>query len=162
MYGDTGAMRRRAIELRTLSGETRARAARVRSGVGSQWVSTAAAKYIEALADRARDLETAATSLDEAATALDVHAREVDRVKQAIVEAEHWVTDRWNDAMHLAKNAVEVVEDGVGAAFHFFGKQVPDFLVHQAKDIVHSVPSLPSPHSHEWLSLSDTFRRQGW
>lgn len=162
MYGDTAVLRSRASDLRALAGDTRERATTLRSAVGNAWVSSAAASFTHALGERATDLDSAATALDEAAEALEAHARAVDAVKQAIVEAEHWISDRWNDAVNLVGNAVEALEDGVGKVFSFFGKKVPDFLVHEAHDIVHTVPSLPVPGSQEWLALSDTFHRRGW
>ena len=162
MYGDTAELAREATRLRELASDTRDRSIRLVASIGSAWVSPTAVKYADDLADRARDFTTAADSLEAAARAIDAHIASVAAVKQAIVEAEHWVADRWNDAVRLVGNVVEVAQEGVARVFHFFGQEVPDFLVHQAKDIVHSIPALPVPGSHEWLELSDTFRRRGW
>lgn len=125
-------------------------------------MSSAAANYSQSLVDRSRDFTLAAQALDEAAEALDAHIRSVEELKQAIVAAEVWVFDRWHDATRLVRNAEETVESEASAVFHFFGQAVPDHLVHQAHDIVSTIPALPAPGSKDWLDALDTFRRRGW
>lgn len=162
MYGDTQQIRLRATELRTLATEVRSRAGDLRSASELAWTSTAAETFIEQLGTRAGSLEHSATQLDDAADQLDAHATAVEHVKQLIEDAARWVGDRWNDAVNLVSGAVETVKDGAAKVFEFFGREVPDFLVHQAKDIVASTPSLPTPGDRSWLDLADLYRSRGW
>lgn len=162
MYGDTQQIRLRATELRTLATEVRSRAGDLRSAAELAWTSTAAEAFIEQLGTRAGSLEHSATQLDDAADQLDAHATAVEHVKQLIEDAARWVGDRWNDAVSLVSGAVETVKDGAAKVFEFFGREVPDFLVHQAKDIVASTPSLPTPGDRSWLDLADLYRSRGW
>ncbi|SMQ72509.1 hypothetical protein SAMN06295909_2786 [Plantibacter sp. VKM Ac-1784] len=162
MYGDTRQIRLRATELRTLATEVRSRAGDLRSAAEIAWTSTAAETFIEQLGTRAVSLENSATQLDDAADKLDAHATAVEHVKQLIEDAARWVGDRWNDAVNLVSGAVETVKDGAAKVFEFFGQEVPDFLVHQAKDIVASTPTLPTPGDRSWLDLADLYRSRGW
>lgn len=162
MYGDTQQIRLRATELRTLATEVRSRAGDLRSAAELAWTSTAAETFIEQLGTRAGSLEHSATQLDDAADQLDAHATAVEHVKQLIEDAARWVGDRWNDAVNLVSGAVETVKDGAAKVFEFFGREVPDFLVHQAKDIVASTPSLPTAGDRSWLDLADLYRSRGW
>ncbi|MGG7464627.1 MULTISPECIES: WXG100 family type VII secretion target [unclassified Plantibacter] len=162
MYGDTQQIRLRAAEFRTLASDVRTRATQLRAATGLEWTSTAADRFTEDLTEQATKLDASARQLDDAATKLDAHADAVDHVKQAIEDAARWVGDRWHDATKLVGGAVETVKDGVGKVFEFFGQEVPDFLVHQAKEIVSSTPALPSPGSKDWLDLSDLYRNRGW
>lgn len=162
MYGDTQQIRLRATELRALATEVRGRAGELRSAAELAWTSTAANTFIEQLGTRAVSLENSATQLDDAADKLDQHATAVEHVKQLIEDAARWVGDRWNDAVNLVGGAVETIKDGATKVFEFFGQEVPDFLVHQAKDIVSSTPSLPSTGSKDWLDLADLYRSRGW
>lgn len=162
MYGDTQQIRLRASELRTLATDVRSRAGDLRSAAELAWSSTAAEAFIEQLGTRATALDRSATQLDDAADKLDQHATAVEHVKQLIEDAAKWVGDRWNDAVNLVSGAVETVKDGAAKVFEFFGQEVPDFLVHQAKDIVASTPSLPTPGDRSWLDLADLYRTRGW
>lgn len=162
MYGDTQQIRLRATELRTLATDVRSRAGDLRSAAELAWSSTAAEAFIEQLGTRATGLDRSATQLDDAADKLDQHATAVEHVKQLIEDAAKWVGDRWNDAVNLVSGAVETVKDGAAKVFEFFGQEVPDFLVHQAKDIVASTPSLPTPGDRSWLDLADLYRNRGW
>lgn len=162
MYGDTQQIRLRATELRTLATDVRSRAGDLRSAAELAWSSTAAEAFIEQLGTRATGLDRSATQLDDAADKLDQHATAVEHVKQLIEDAAKWVGDRWNDAVNLVSGAVETVKDGAAKVFEFFGQEVPDFLVHQAKDIVASTPSLPTPGDRSWLDLADLYRTRGW
>lgn len=162
MYGDTRQIRLRATELRTLATEVRSRAGDLRAAAELAWTSTAAETFIEQLGTRAVSLENSATQLDDAADKLDAHATAVEHVKQLIEDAARWVGDRWNDAVNLVSGAVETVKDGAAKVFEFFGQEVPDFLVHQAKDIVASTPTLPTPGDRSWLDLADLYRSRGW
>lgn len=162
MYGDMAPLTHDSAAMRALATETRDCGARLASAVGTTWVSSAAANYSQSLVDRSRDFTLAAQALDEAADALDAHIRSVEELKQAIVTAEAWVSDRWHDATRLVGNAVETVESGASAVFHFFGQAVPDHLVHQAHDIVRTIPALPASGSKDWLDALDTFRWRGW
>jgi len=162
MYGDTAVLYAKARELRTIAVDARDRAKTLRAGAGSAWVSSAAATFTAALGEHADHIVASADALDDAADALEAHARAVDAVKTAIADAERWVSDRWHDAMHIASNAVEAIEDGVAGFFHVMGAVIPKYAVESAKDTVRTVPSLPTTGSREWLGLADTFRSQGW
>lgn len=161
MYGDTSVIRNRASQLTVLAQDTRDRADVLRSSMEGLWVSSAATTFIEALTKRAADFDSAAEKLDEAAAALNEHAQSVDDVKQAIVEAEQWVGERWSDARHLISHVVESVEDGVAGIFDFLGVRVAGFVVHRARDILITIPSLPLPGSIEWLDALAVMRRLG-
>ena len=162
MYGDMAPLIGDAAALRALATDTRERGVQLGGAVGTTWVSAAAAKYEQSLADSARNFADAAQALDEAADAIDAHVRSVDALKQAIASAEHWVTDRWHDATRLVGSVVETLEAGASAVFQFLGQAVPEYLVHQAEDVIHTLPSLPAPGSKDWLDALDTFRRRGW
>jgi len=162
MYGDMTPLSRDSEAMRVLATDTRERGVQLAAAVGTTWVSSAAAKYSQSLVDRSHDFSVAAQALDEAADALDAHVRSVEELKRAILAAEAFVSDRWHDATRLVGNVVESVESGVATVFHFFGAAVPDYLVHQAHDIVHTLPALPTPGSKDWLDALDTFHRRGW
>ncbi|PXA68689.1 hypothetical protein [Cryobacterium arcticum] len=162
MYGDMAALGRRSAELRILAEDTRTRATTLRAAVGTTWVSAAAATFIEQLGQRAGNLDASATSLEEAADAIDAHIRAVEAVKQAIAEAEQWISDRWNDAARLVGNTVEVISEGAENVFEFFGTEVPRALVSEADELVRTVRELPPVGSPDWLDLADTFHRRGW
>ncbi|WP_165384828.1 hypothetical protein [Cryobacterium sp. SO1] len=162
MYGDMAALGRQSAALRTLADDTRTRATTLRSAVGTTWVSAAAASFIEQLGERATNLDVSATSLEEAADRIDAHIRSVEAVKAAIVEAEQWISDRWNDAARLVGNTVEVITEGAENIFEFFGTEVPRALVSEADELIRTVRELPTPGSPEWLDLADTFHRRGW
>ncbi|QYF72689.1 hypothetical protein [Cryobacterium sp. PAMC25264] len=162
MYGDMAALGRRSTELRTLAADTRTRAGVLRSAVGDTWVSAAAATFIDQLGQRAGNLDSSAASLEEAADAIDAHIRAVELVRQAIAEAEQWISDRWNDAARLVGNTVEVIAEGAENVFEFFGTEVPGALVNEADELIRTVRELPAPGSPDWLALSDTFHQRGW
>ena len=162
MYGDMAPLTRHARDLRSLATDVQHSGQTLVSAVGTSWVSTAASRYIDTISDQAREFDTAAVALDEAADALDAHVRAVEALKQAIVEAEQWVTDRWHQATRIANNVIETIEDGASQAFTFLGHDLPEFVVMQAHDVIHALPSLPIPGSKEWLDAADTFRRSGW
>jgi hypothetical protein len=162
MYGDMARLGQRSTELRMLATGTRTSAGTLRSAVGIMWVSAAAAEYTKERHERANDLDKSADSLDEAADAIDAHIRSVEAVKQAIADAERWISDRWDDAAQLTATTVEVITDGVANAFEMFGAVGPHVMVNMAADIPSTVPALPASGSFEWLNLADTFDRQGW
>lgn len=162
MFGDMEELGRRSTELRSLASTCRQDAQRLVAKVSLLWESTAASAYARKLDDHARDFRTAANSLVEAAAAIDAHIAAVAEVRRQIADAEQWIGARWNDATHLVRSVMESVEDTAAGVFEFFGQKVPAALVHESKDIVHSIRSLPSAGSPEWLDLAATFRRNGW
>lgn len=161
MYGDTDVIRQRARELQGAASEIRTQAKSLAEAGAVEWKSTAAAAFIQDLADRAVELRKAADLMDEAAVKLDAHAVAVDAVKAAIESAARWVTDRRDEAVHLVGNTVEAVLDGAGRVFEFFGKVVPDYLVERAQDVVAVTSSMPTPGSRDWLDLAEKFRLRG-
>lgn len=102
MYGDAAREHASAASLCVLADKARTDAGVLSAGLAGAWVSSAATAFQTELDQRARVLSDAAADLDAAAGALDNHARSVDAVKQAIVEAQHWVSDRWNDVVSVA------------------------------------------------------------
>ena len=162
MYGTTEQIRHRAIELRSVATDLRDQATVMVSAADADWVSAAAAKYAQEARQKAVRLGSLADDADAAAQALEDHAASVDAVKAAIEDAANWLTDRWNEASNLVGNAVETLKEGAGKVFEFFGREVPNALVAQAKNLVSGVPRLPEPGSVEWLDAADLTKRNGW
>jgi methyl-accepting chemotaxis protein len=162
VYGNTEQIRHRATELRSVATDLRDQAGVMMRAADADWVSTAAAKYAEEARLKAVRLGSLADDADAAAQALDDHAASVDAIKRSIEEAADWLTDRWNDASNLVGNTVETLKDGAGKVFEFFGREVPDALVTQAKNLVGGVPRLPEPGSVEWLDAVALTKRNGW
>jgi chromosome segregation ATPase len=101
MYGDTGVMRRRAGQLREQGEDIRAAADRlvVRSE-SVPWQGRAADAMRERVKERAAHLRAAARAHDTAAESLERHLAEVDRLKEAVAEAERRVRGDVEDAQH--------------------------------------------------------------
>jgi hypothetical protein len=100
MYGDTERMRRRAAELREQGVDIRAMADRLvarTEGVG--WTGRAADALAVRVRDRAARLREVAARHDTAAESLEAHLLEVDRLKDAIAQAER-------RGHHLAEDGV--------------------------------------------------------
>jgi hypothetical protein len=92
MYGDTTVIRRRAAELRERADEIRAEADRLVARTDAAgWLGQAGTALRERVRERSLVLRRSAARHDDAADALDRHAREVDRVKHLIEEAERRV-----------------------------------------------------------------------
>ena len=92
MYGDTEVMRRRAAELREQGVDLRALADRLvarTEGVG--WTGRAADALAVRVRDRAAHLRDVAARHDTAAESLEAHLLEVERLKDAIDQAERRV-----------------------------------------------------------------------
>ena len=162
MFGDMHELALRSGQLRSLAETSRTGATRLVARVDSLWVSSAASAYSAKLSGHARDLRASATDLEAAAAAIDAHIAAVEEARRQIAEAERWVGERWNDAQHLLRNVVETVEDTAAGVFEFFGQKVPSALVHESRDILRTVPSLPGPGEPEWLELAARFRNRGW
>lgn len=100
MYGDTELMRRRAAELREQGVDLRAMADRLVARTESAgWTGRAAATLTVRIRDRATHLRDVAARHDTAAESLESHLLEVERLKDAIAQAER-------RADHLAEDGV--------------------------------------------------------
>jgi hypothetical protein len=89
MYGDTEVMRKRAAQLREQGVDLRAMAARlVAQTERTGWTGRAADALGERVRDRAAHLHDVASRHDGAADALEAHLAEVERLKEAIADAE--------------------------------------------------------------------------
>jgi hypothetical protein len=98
MYGDTAVMRRRADQLREQGADIRAAADRlVARSEAVPWQGRAAEAMRERVRDRASHLRAAAHTHDAAAESLERHLAEVDRLKDAVTEAERRARDRYDD-----------------------------------------------------------------
>jgi hypothetical protein len=92
MYGDSEVMRKRALELREQGVDLRLLADRLVAGTeGVGWSGRAADALDERIRVRAGHLREVAGRHDDAADALDAHLVEVDRLKEAIADAERRV-----------------------------------------------------------------------
>ncbi|MGY2700833.1 hypothetical protein [Nocardioides sp. HB32] len=100
MYGETDVMRKRATQLREQGIEIRRMADRLvarTEAVG--WTGRAADALAIRIRDRASRLHDVAARHDAAAESLEAHLLEVERLKDAIDDAEH-------RARHLAEDGV--------------------------------------------------------
>lgn len=101
MYGDTLVMRKRAGQLREQSVEIRAAADQlVARGEAIPWRGRAAEAMRERVKERASHLRSAARAHEAAADSLARHLAEVDRLKEAISEAEGRLGGRVAEAQH--------------------------------------------------------------
>lgn len=99
MYGDTAVMRRRAGQLREQGADIRATADRlVARSEAVPWRGRAADAMRDRVRERAGHLRAAAHAHDTAAESLERHLAEVDRLKEAVAEAERRTHDRYDDA----------------------------------------------------------------
>lgn len=89
MYGDTDVMRKHAGRLREQGVELRSLADRlVAQTEGAGWAGRAAEALVERIRERASHLREVAARHDGAAEAMQAHLLEVDRLKEAILDAE--------------------------------------------------------------------------
>jgi hypothetical protein len=101
MYGDTVVMRRRAGQLREQGADIRAAAERLVSrSEAVPWRGRAADAMRERVKERATHLRAAANAHDTAADSLERHLAEVDRLKEAVAEAERRIGGQVAEAQH--------------------------------------------------------------
>lgn len=99
MYGDTTVMRRRAGQLREQGADIRATADRlVARSEAVPWLGRAADAMRDRVKERAGHLRAAARAHDTAAESLERHLAEVDRLKEAVADAERRARERYADA----------------------------------------------------------------
>jgi hypothetical protein len=111
MYGDTLVMRKRAAQLREQGAEIRVTADRlVASSEAIAWSGRAANDMRARVKERASHLRSAADAHDHAAEWLERHLVEVDRLKDAITDAERRTSGRVADDRALA--AIELPPSG--------------------------------------------------
>ncbi len=137
MYGDTRVMRRRAGQLREQGSDIRAAADRlVARSEAVPWRGRAADAMRERVKERAAHLRAAAQAHDTAAESLERHLAEVDRLKDAVAEAERRVRGHVADAQHRvpAYDATDATDE---------------------TDADHRVATtaLPPPGHADWLAL---------
>jgi hypothetical protein len=100
MYGDTRVMRRRAGQLREQGADIRAAADRlVARSEAVPWHGRAADATRERVKERAGHLRAAAHAHDTAADSLERHLVEVDRLKEAVADAERRARDRFDETV---------------------------------------------------------------
>ncbi len=101
MYGDTVVMRKRVGQLREQGADIRAAADRlVARSEAVPWRGRAADAMRERVKERASHLRAAAHAHDTAADSLERHLAEVDRLKEAIAEAERRFGGQVGEAQH--------------------------------------------------------------
>jgi hypothetical protein len=101
MYGDTVVMRKRAGQLREQGADIRAAAERlVARSEAVPWRGRAADAMRERVKERASHLRAAAHAHDTAAESLERHLAEVDRLKEAVAEAERRIGGQVAEAQH--------------------------------------------------------------
>lgn len=89
MYGDTDVMRRHAARLREQGVDLRSLADRLVAQTESAgWTGRAADALAERIRERATHLRDVAARHDGAADSMEAHLEEVDRLKEAIADAE--------------------------------------------------------------------------
>jgi hypothetical protein len=136
MYGDTVVMRKRAGQLREQGADIRAAADRlVARSEAVPWHGRAADAMRERVKERAAHLRAAAQAHDIAADSLDRHLAEVDRLKEAVAEAEHRIGGQVTDAQHLV------------AATSYDDRRASDH------DRALAATCLPPPGHADWLTL---------
>ena len=134
MYGDTAVMRRRVSQLREQGADIRAAADRlVARSEAVPWQGRAADAMRERVKERAAHLRAAAQSHESAAASLERHLGEVDRLKEAVADAERRIGGRVADAQRRASAASYT----------------------ELTDHEHAVAatSLPPPGHADWLTL---------
>jgi hypothetical protein len=98
MYGDTAVMRRRAGQLREQGADIRAAADRlVARSEAVPWRGRAADAMRERVKERAGHLRAAAHAHETAAESLERHLVEVDRLKDAVADAERRARARYDE-----------------------------------------------------------------
>lgn len=106
MYGDSVAMRGRAGQLREQGADIRAAADRlVARSEAVPWHGRAADAMRERVKERAVHLRATARAHDTAADSLERHLAEVDRLKEAIAEAERRLGGRVGEAQHRVESS---------------------------------------------------------
>lgn len=105
MYGDTAVMRRRATQLREQGSDIRSLADRLVGQLETlDWTGRAATDMRGRIRDRAAHLRECAEQHENAAEALERHLDEVDRLKDAIAEAERRAGSLVADDPHPARD----------------------------------------------------------
>ena len=145
MYGEMVSVRARANALREIADELagRARSLSVQSEA-MVWRSHAGDAFRDQLRMVAGDIGAQAAALHGAADALERHASAVDTTKQAIQDAQRWVTARLNDAARTVREAGEATVGAVEEA------------------IVSAARNAPVAGSRDWLEFKQLFERRGW
>jgi len=123
--------------------------------------------------------------MDDAADALLRHANSVDRVKESIFEAENFVGHELDDALRIARHAIEVVKHVAEAdvttfmrilstvastaqntvqvaVFTVFGAEVSRAHVDRASAIARAVPARPASGSADWLNVRSVLAGFRW
>lgn len=140
MYGDTVVMRRRAGQLREQGADIQAAADRlVARSEAVAWHGRAADAMRERVRERAAHLRAAAHAHDSAAESLERHLAEVDRLKDAVAEAERRIGGRIAEAQHRA-TATPYAEAADGRAPTEHDRAVAE-------------TSVPPPGHADWLTL---------
>jgi hypothetical protein len=136
MYGDTVVMRRRAGQLREQGADIRAAADRlVARSEAVRWRGRAADSMRARVQERAAHLRAAAHAHDTAAESLERHLSEVDRLKDAVIEAERRIRGLVEDAQHRVSTTVA------------------DSDVATEHDRRVATAALPPPGHADWLAL---------
>lgn len=136
MYGDTVVMRKRAGQLREQGADIRAAADRlVARSEAVPWRGRAADAMRARVKERASHLRAAAHAHDTAADSLERHLAEVDRLKEAIAEAER----RFDGQVGEAQHRVEATSYDDGAA--------------TSRDRALATLTLPPSGHADWLTL---------
>jgi hypothetical protein len=140
MYGDTVVMRKRAGQLREQGADIRAAAERlVARSEAVPWRGRAAEAMRERVKERAAHLRAAAHSHDTAADSLERHLAEVDRLKEAVAEAERRLGGQVVEAQHRVEaTAYDDTTRESAASDH---------------DHVLAVVALPPSGHADWLAL---------
>ena len=136
MYGDTVVMRKRAGQLREQGADIRAAAERlVARSESLPWHGRAADAMRERVRERASHLRVAAHAHETAADSLERHLAEVERLKEAVAEAER----------RLGGQVAEAQQRLAGTSY--------DDAATTDHDRVVAATSLPPPGHADWLSL---------
>jgi hypothetical protein len=136
MYGDTVVMRKRAGQLREQGADIRTAAERlVARSEAVPWRGRAADAMRERVKERAAHLRAAAQAHEVAADSLERHLAEVDRLKEAVSEAERRIVGQVAEAQH---RVAATRYDDTAATDH---------------DRALAATALPPPGHADWLAV---------
>jgi len=160
MYGDPDALDRLAARMRAYAGEVRQDAAEhVRRGQRAEWVSTAAQRYRDRVAQDRSQVDRAADQLEQAAQVLSAHAQQVRETLAMIAHIEQEAT-AWFDRQ--ASRLVDTVEGAIDSAGQTAKKLIEGVpWTEPWTDWPYRPEKLPAPGDREWLEVGRFMRGKG-
>ena len=147
--GDPDTLRDKARVLRTWALDVQTTRDSVAAGSGVQWVSTAADRYRERLAEHSLSIGDARDEMIDAAEALEALAQALEARQELIRRAMNAVTD-----------AVDGAKSTLGRLWGWAREELSDAenaARDKAQDLVDSLSSLPPIGDPEWIDIGKDF-----